>query len=131
MWKTILQKRVALSTAEAEYRAATYACKDVLWLRNLLKELGRGERYPTRMYEDNSACVKMVNNPVISKRNKYIEIDCHFIRDHVNENNIEVVKIAASDQRADLLTKNLPNNDFKKFTNLILHTPSLRGTDRL
>lgn len=30
MWRTILQKRVSLFTAEAEYRAATYACKDVL-----------------------------------------------------------------------------------------------------
>ena len=70
------------------------------------------------MYEDNSVCVKMMNNLMISKRNKYIEIDCHFIRDHLNQGYVEIIKIAAGDERDDLLTKNLPNNDFKKFTNL-------------
>ena len=61
-----MQKRVALSTAEAEYRAVTIASKDILWLRNILNEIGRGETKPTKIYEDNKACVKMIENPVIS-----------------------------------------------------------------
>ena len=83
------------------------------------------------MYEDNNACIKMINNPVISKRNKHIEIDCHLIRDHVSEGNIEVVKIPTEDQRADILTKNLGNTDFRRFAELVLYIPSPRGTDRL
>ena len=67
MWRTVLQKRKALSTAEAEYRAATIATKDILWLRNILHELGRTEQAPTVMFEDNKACIKMVENPVITQ----------------------------------------------------------------
>nr|GFA55234.1 retrovirus-related Pol polyprotein from transposon TNT 1-94 [Tanacetum cinerariifolium] len=39
-WQSRLQKCVALSTTEAEYVAATEACKELLWLKRFLQELG-------------------------------------------------------------------------------------------
>nr|GEV02723.1 retrovirus-related Pol polyprotein from transposon TNT 1-94 [Tanacetum cinerariifolium] len=39
-WQSRLQKYVALSTTEAEYMAATEACKKLLWLKKFLQELG-------------------------------------------------------------------------------------------
>ena len=125
-WRTTLQKRKALSTAEAEYRAATCAAKDILWLRNLLKEIGRKETRPTKMFEDNAACIKMVENPVVSGRNKYIELDCHFVRDHCDMRNIEMRKISSEDQRADLLTKNLARPAFEKHVTAIMSTATRR-----
>ena len=88
-----MQKRKALSTVEAEFRTVTYAVKDILWLRNLLSELGRRERKVTPVHEDNEACIKMIENPVVSKRNKFIELDCHFVRDHHSLQHIEMRKI--------------------------------------
>ena len=79
------------------------------------------------MYEDNRTCIKMIENPVISQRNKYVELDCHFVRDHCRLNNIAVQKISTKRQRADLLTKNLPCCDFYKNTAAILDV----GTTRL
>ena len=122
LWRTVLQKRVALSTGEAEYRAVTIASKDILWLRNILGELGRKQRHPTKIYEDNDACITMVNNPIISGRNKYVELDCHFIRDHQIHGHIQMQEIDTKDQRADLLTKNLVKVDFVKHTRSILDT---------
>ena len=49
----------------------------------------------------------MIENPVISGRNKYVELDCHFVRDHYKLKNITVRKIDGVNQRVDLLTKNL------------------------
>ena len=121
-WKTILQKRKALSTAEAEYRAATHCAKEVLWLRNLLSEIGRTEREPTTMYEDNKACIKMIENPIISGKNKYVELDCHFVRDHCKLGNIRMKKIETKHQRADLLTKDLARPTFDKHVATILDT---------
>ncbi|KAH9725675.1 Integrase catalytic domain-containing protein [Citrus sinensis] len=39
-WVSKLQTVVALSTTEAEYMAATQACKEAIWIQRLLKELG-------------------------------------------------------------------------------------------
>lgn len=116
-----MQKRTALSTAEAEYRAATIATKDVLWLLNLLAEIGRAEKNPAVLYEDNAACIKMVENPVISGRNKYVELDCHFVREHHDLGNIKMKKINTDNQRADLLTKNLARALFDKHTTKIMN----------
>ncbi|GJY78963.1 retrovirus-related pol polyprotein from transposon TNT 1-94 [Tanacetum coccineum] len=45
-WQSRLQKCVALSTTEAEYMAATEACKELLWLKRFLQELGfKQQRY--------------------------------------------------------------------------------------
>ena len=119
-WRTVLQKRKALSTAEAEYRAATIAAKDILWLRNLLHELGRDQREATVMMEDNAACIKMIENPVVSSRNKYIELDCHFVRDHHKLGHVRIKKVATADQTADILTKRLPRESFERHRRTLL-----------
>jgi len=40
-WKSKLQGRVSLSTTEVEYVAISEAAKEMIWLKNLLKELGK------------------------------------------------------------------------------------------
>ena len=39
-WQSKLQKCVAFSTMEAEYIAIIEACKEVLWMKKFLQELG-------------------------------------------------------------------------------------------
>ena len=39
-WLSKLQSVVALSTTEAEYMAATQACKEAIWMQRLMEELG-------------------------------------------------------------------------------------------
>ena len=39
-WLSKLQTVVALSTTEAEYMAATQACKEAIWIQRLMGELG-------------------------------------------------------------------------------------------
>ena len=39
-WKSKLQKFVALSTTEVEYIAIIEVCKEALWMRKFLEELG-------------------------------------------------------------------------------------------
>ena len=79
------------------------------------------------MYEDNQACIKMIEHPVISERNKHIEIDCHFIRDHYNMENISITHIGTEDQIADILTKNLSINPFKRHRSKMLITHQIEG----
>ena len=39
-WQSKLQKCIALSTTKAEYVATTKLCKEVLWIKKFLLELG-------------------------------------------------------------------------------------------
>ncbi len=53
-----MQKTTALSTAEAEYYAASTAGAEVLCLRKLLERMGYTQASPTPVYEDNTACIE-------------------------------------------------------------------------
>ena len=61
MWKSKMQKTTALSTAEAENCSASAAGCEVLYLRDLLRRLGFGQRKPTPIYEDNTAFIEWGN----------------------------------------------------------------------
>src|SRR5579871_773569 len=43
-WKSQRQATVALSTMEAEYMALTEAMKELIWIKNLLAELGHSSK---------------------------------------------------------------------------------------
>ncbi|MCI66869.1 E3 ubiquitin-protein ligase RF298-like, partial [Trifolium medium] len=43
-WQSKLQKCVALSTAEAVFIATTEACKEMLWKKRFLHELGQEQQ---------------------------------------------------------------------------------------
>ena len=62
-WKSRRQDFVSLSTSEAEYVAAAAAAsqcgQEVFYLREILGDFGFTPTGPTRIYEDNLACVAM------------------------------------------------------------------------
>ena len=51
-----------LSTAVAEYYSASTAATEVLYLRNLLENMGFAQPALTPMYEDNTACIEWGNH---------------------------------------------------------------------
>ena len=66
-WKSRRQDNVSLSTFEAEFVAASQAGQEALYLRETLKDFGYQQQQATEIYEDNSACVAMSENPVRRK----------------------------------------------------------------
>ena len=57
-WRSKLQKTTALSTAEAEYYSASTAATEVLYIRNLIENMGSAEQEPAPVCEDNTACIE-------------------------------------------------------------------------
>ncbi|GKA59732.1 retrovirus-related pol polyprotein from transposon TNT 1-94 [Tanacetum coccineum] len=83
-WQSRLQKCVALSTTEAEYVAATEACKELLWLKRFLQELGfKQQRYAVLC--DNQSTIHLAKNSMFHKRTKHIDIRYHWIRDAIED----------------------------------------------
>ena len=63
-WMSRKQKSVALSTAEAEYIAASMACCDAVWLRKLFSELFGHVLDTTVILCDNQSGIRLSKNLV-------------------------------------------------------------------
>ena len=82
-WFSRKQKSVALSSAEAEYMAASMAACEGMWLRKLLAGLFECELEATVVHYDNQSGIMLSENLVFHDRSKHIDIRYHFLRDCV------------------------------------------------
>jgi len=112
IWKSRLQSMVTRSTTEAEFIAASYACKEVQWLRQLLHELNRDETLATPVHIDNQGALKLIANRQVHARTKHPDIRCMSIRELGASGVIETKYIGTDKQLADLLTKALYRDRF-------------------
>ena len=53
VWKSQKQSVIALSTLQAEYVAASVACREILWARHFLPELGWRKNDLSPLFVDN------------------------------------------------------------------------------
>ena len=107
------QRSMALSSAEAEYMAASLAACEAIWMRNILAGLFRLHLEPTVIYCDNQSCIKLSSNPVFHDRSKHIDIRYHHIRDCVQRRIMMLSYVPTEDQDADILTKALTRSKFE------------------
>jgi hypothetical protein len=54
-WLSKLQPIVAVSSMEAEYIACFFAIQDIVWIRQLLKDLGLERTLPASVHIDNKS----------------------------------------------------------------------------
>ena len=114
-WSSKRQPVVSRSSAEAEYRAVANGVAEAAWLRQLLAELHRPLARSSLVYCDNVSAVYLSTNPVQHQRTKHVEIDLHFVRDHVAIGDVRVLHVPTTSQFADIFTKGLPSSTFAEF----------------
>ncbi|XP_019087409.1 PREDICTED: uncharacterized protein LOC109127280 [Camelina sativa] len=68
-WKA--KDTVSHSFAEAEYRAMSFALKEINWLHKLLKGFGINRAAPTRLFCDSKATIHIASNLVFHERTKH------------------------------------------------------------
>ena len=108
-WSSKKQPTVALSSTEAEYRAACSGTCEVVWLRRLLGEIGFSQQSPSIVLCDNQSCLAIARNPVFHACTKHIEVQYHFVREKILDSTISLEHCSTTDNLADLYTKALPN----------------------
>ena len=102
-WKSKKQHVVSRSSDESEYRAMAQATCDIMWIHQLLTELS----LPAKLWCDNQAAIHIASNPVFHERTKHIEIDCHFVREKIQQGLISTSYVKTDDQVGDIFTKAL------------------------
>ena len=74
VYKTILQRIIALSSTEAEFYALSEAGKLTLYVRSILNELGIPQHEATAIYEDNKGCLHMTQNQKPTKNTRHVDL---------------------------------------------------------
>jgi len=73
--------------------------------KNLLLQLGFRQAEPMSMFYNNQSAIYITQNHVFHERTKYIEINCHLIRDAWTKKMVSLPFTLSSKQLADFLTK--------------------------
>lgn len=124
-WSSKKQATVARSNTEAEYKSLANATTELIWIQSLLKELGVYQRRAPCLWCDNLGAMYLTANPIFHARKKHIEVDYHFVREQVAAKALEVRFVSTTDQIADIFTKALGKESFKRLCyNLNLLSPS-------
>ena len=105
--RTKKQPTISRSSAEAEYRALAATGSEITWLHYLLHDFQIPQSQPAFIYCDNQSAIHIANNPAFHERTKHIELDCHFIREKINQSKIRLSPVSSSLQLADAFTKPL------------------------
>ena len=119
-WCSKLHPALAMSSAEAEYTAATEAVKSIKWIVSLMSFLGVKPQTPVPVYEDNAACRIMASSARVSGRNKHFELRQHFVREQVSLGLVTLLCVGTKDQIADIFTKATVRPVFEKHAAALL-----------
>ena len=114
LWKPVKQGTVPKSSTESEYRALSSVASEVVQLKRLLGhfEVDIGS---IMLFCDNKPAIHLTSNPSYHERLKYIDIDCHFIRELVQSNIFKLIHVKTQHQIVDIFTKPLPTSSFTNF----------------
>lgn len=113
-WQAKKQTTVAQSIVEAEYAAMAHAAKEMIWLQYLLRDLGMSKYAPMILYCDNQGAISLAKNPTHHAKTKHVDVQLHFIRDHIEKGTIKVEYCPTDDMLADLMTKGLARDRHAK-----------------
>jgi hypothetical protein len=103
-WCAKKQKMVSRSNKEAKYKDMADAMAEVMWVQTYLHELCVSCPHSARLWCDNMDAKCLAMNPIFHGRMKHVEVDYHFVRDHVLQKLLDVRFISTSDQVANGFT---------------------------
>jgi len=119
-WKSKQAPRVASSTTESEFVAASRSSDEALWLRRTMEAIGLAQKTATPVFCDNRAVRMMSENPVQRERSKFVDFRVHRLMEHVSDGVVRLLDCPTNDMLADTLTKQLPGPAHARHTRVQL-----------
>ena len=104
---------MSASLTEAEYRAMGPVIRTILWIKEVVNEIGINLITPI-LFVDNESALRLAHHPKQDKNMRHLNVQEYFTRDRVVNGNIKVEWIGIHDQIADIMTKALGYTLFSK-----------------
>ena len=121
-WHTKLHTYITTSTNHSEYCAAAKAAREAKWWDTTLVQIGFGRFVgPIDLFSDSMGAIAMTYNPVQRAASKHVDLADHYAREQQERGTITVSYVGTKDMTADILTKALAFNDFKRHAEKLVH----------
>ena len=97
-------------------RSLVHTGKENIWEREFLTELKLFPHIPpTPIYQDNKSAITLATGGTHHKRSKHFGIEFDALREYVKLGELEIFYRPTENLPADMLTKSLPPEKFKRF----------------
>ena len=116
-------------STDTEYVAMYEAATEIVFLRNLLNEIGFKQNGPTILYEDNKSTIDLANGLGKFHKQKHVNVKYHYTKDLVREGVIQVCYCHTEQMIADIFTKALSKAQHKYLVSLILNVTNNEHED--
>ena len=119
--KSGIIKVVARSSTEAEIAALNELISEILHTRDLLEEMGHSQP-PTLIFEDNTACIQLLEGPITNyqSRSRHIKVRYAFFKQYLESEEVILCHCPTDEMLADVYTKSLTGQKFTTFRDQLL-----------
>ncbi|CAL8085513.1 unnamed protein product [Prunus armeniaca] len=97
----------------SEYISAAEATAQAIWLRFVLSDFGEEQAEPTQLLCDNTSAIPISKNPVHHHKTRHINRRFHFIRDALQDGEIDLLYCKSKEQIAGIFIKALARDQFE------------------
>jgi hypothetical protein len=80
VWLSKKQKVVSLLNTKEKYHGVVQVSTEVIWIHQLLGELGIHVHTSTIIYCDNHSAIQVAENPIVHSKMKHVELHSHYLR---------------------------------------------------
>jgi hypothetical protein len=118
--KSIKQKLNSKSSTEAELIGVSDSLPQLLWIIQFLEAQGYAN-VRTFLFQDNLSTIHLLNKGrPIAESTRHINIRYFFVHDRIIKGEVELQHMPTGDMIADIFTKPLQGNTFKRLRNKLL-----------
>ena len=114
------QKYIARSTFEAEFIALSKSVEQVILFQEVLKFVKLPLTERPQVFCDNQATIQSYQARECTKRGRHINVSFHYTRKALLERQFKLDYVDTKANVADVMTKVLPKEDFKRLKKMLL-----------
>jgi hypothetical protein len=90
----------------------THVTKKALWFIRFLGEVGYNQKARTLIFYDSQGNLALLKNPIHHLRTKHIDIQFHFVKEHISSNELLFEYCPTYDMVTNIFTKAIPRYQF-------------------